>query len=132
MHQEQEQASRQVRVLVVDGHPTFLHTAQSMMSADQRIGWMMGVQSGREAIEQVTTRAPDLVMMEISLPDGNGFEVGRAIKTVASGVCVVLMTIYETDMYSQAVVSAGLDGVTDKRDFSAAVKAIVERLCAVE
>lgn len=131
MHQEQEQASHQVRVLVVDGHPTFLHAAQSMLSADPRIVWMMGVQSGREAIEQITSRTPDLVVMEISLPDGNGFEVGRAIKTVTSGVCVVLMTIYETDMYSQAVVSAGLDRVIDKRDFSAAVGIVVDRLCAV-
>ena len=131
MSQEKNQALPLIRILVVDGHPTFLHTAQSLLNADPRIEWTRGVQSGSEAIEQVTTRAPDLVVMEIRLPDGNGFEVGKVIKSVASSVQVVLMTVYETDLYSQAIVAAGLDGVIDKRDFNVAVRAWVDRLYTV-
>jgi len=92
---------------------------------------MMSAQSGREAIEQVTAWSPDLVVMEIALPDGNGFDVGRSIKAVASVTYVVLMTVYETNVYSQAAVSAGLDGVINKGDFSAQLRGVVDRLCAL-
>lgn len=92
---------------------------------------MMSVQSGREAIAQVTAWGPDLVVMEIALPDGNGFDVGRSIKAVASATYVVLMTVYETNVYSQAAASAGLDGVIDKGDFRVQMRSVVDRLCAL-
>jgi DNA-binding NarL/FixJ family response regulator len=119
-------------VLLVDGHAGFLHAALRTISNDKRIGWVTSAQSGREAIERAAAWAPDLVVMEITLPDGNGFEVGRSIKTVASAACVVLMTVYKSDVYSQAAVSAGLDGVIDKGNFSAQVQAVVDSLCATK
>jgi DNA-binding NarL/FixJ family response regulator len=125
-------AATSLRLLLVDGHPGFLQAALHEIRNDKRVGSMMSVQSGREAIEQVTAWSPDLVVMEITLPDGNGFDVGRSIKAVASAATyVVLMTVYETNVYSQAAVSAGLDGVINKGDFSAQLWGVVDRLCAV-
>lgn len=118
-----------LRLLLVDGHSGFLQAASRVLNNDGRIGWVASVQSGQEAVEHAATWAPDLVVMEITLPDGNGFEVGRSIKTVASAACVVLMTVYNTDAYSQAARAAGLDGVIDKGDFSAQVRIFVDRLC---
>jgi DNA-binding NarL/FixJ family response regulator len=109
-----------------------LQAALRTISSDRRIGRVTSVQSGREALEHAAAWAPDLVVMEITLPDGNGFEVGRSIKTVASTTCVLLMTVYKTEVYSQAAVSAGLDGVIDKGDFSVQVRAVVDRLCATK
>jgi DNA-binding NarL/FixJ family response regulator len=124
-------APTSLRLLLVDGHPGFLQAALHEIRNDKRVGSMMSVQSGREAIEQVTAWSPDLVVMEIALPDGNGFDIGRSIKAVASATYVVLMTVYETNVYSQAAVSAGLDGVINKGDFSAQLWGVVDRLCAV-
>ena len=124
-------AATSLRLLLVDGHPGFLQAALHEIRNDKRIGSMMSAQSGREAIEQVTAWSPDLVVMEIALPDGNGFDVGRSIKAVASVTYVVLMTVYETNVYSQAAVSAGLDGVINKGDFSAQLRGVVDRLCAL-
>ena len=124
-------AATSLRLLLVDGHPGFLQAALHEIRNDKRVGSMMSVQSGREAIEQVTAWSPDLVVMEIALPDGNGFDVGRSIKAVASATYVVLMTVYKTNVYSQAAVSAGLDGVINKGDFSAQLRGIVDRLCAI-
>ena len=124
-------AAKSLRLLLVDGHPGFLQAALLELRNDKRIGSMMSAQSGREAIEQVTAWGPDLVVMEVTLPDGNGFDVGRSIKAVARAAYVVLMTVYKTDVYSQAASSAGLDGVIDKGHFSAQMRGVVDRLCAI-
>jgi DNA-binding NarL/FixJ family response regulator len=123
-------AAKSLRLLVVDGHAGFLQAALRTISQDKRIGGVMSAQSGHEAIERAAAWTPDLVVMDITLPDGEGLEAAQAIKTVASAACVVLMTVDKSDAYSQAAVAAGLDGVIDKGDFSAQLRGVVDRLCA--
>ena len=125
-------AATPLRLLVVDGHAGFLQAALRTISHEKQIGEVRSAQSGREALERAAAWIPDLVVLDLTLPDGNGFEVGRSIKTVANAAWVVLMTIDMSDAYRQAAVSAGLDGAIDKGDFRAQLRSVVERLCATK
>jgi DNA-binding NarL/FixJ family response regulator len=125
-------AATPLRLLLVDGHVGFLQAALRTMSQESRIGEVKNAQSGREALALATAWAPDLVIMEITLPDGNGLEVGRSIKTAVGTARVVLMTVDKIEAYSQAALSAGLDGVIDKGDFGVQARGVVEKLYAAK
>jgi two-component system response regulator YesN len=63
--------------------------------------------NGREALEKVEDFVPDLVFMDISLPEGNGLKLTRKIKTSHPGIVVVIFTNYDIPEYRDAALRFG-------------------------
>ncbi|NTU56352.1 MAG: response regulator transcription factor, partial [Anaerolineales bacterium] len=71
--------------------------------------------TGKQALEMVETLNPDVVIMDITLPDISGIEATRRIKEAHPGVAVVALTIHEDQQYFFEMLQAGASGYVPKR-----------------
>ena len=117
-----------LRVLLVDDSPRFLQLAARYLAADSRIEIVGSALSGREALEQVTALQPDLVFMDVAMPDMNGLEATRAIKERAGAVRVVIVTLYDNAEYRAAAQRVGADGFLAKSEFVTEVFDVITSL----
>jgi two-component system response regulator NreC len=67
-------------------------------------------QDGRQAIEETQKLRPDIVLMDITMPDLNGIEATRQIKRLVSDVKILMLTMHEHDDYVFQALQAGASG----------------------
>ncbi len=104
-----------IRLLLVDDHAVVRSGLRMLLGneADMEIVGEAG--SGHEALDQVEQLQPDLVLMDIGLPDMTGIEVTRLIKQKWPQVAVVALTIHEDEEYFFQMLQAGANGYVPKR-----------------
>ncbi len=73
---------------------------------------------GDEALQRVNALLPDLIFMDIRLPDENGLEVTKKIKATHPNIRIVILTSYDTPEYRKATSQCGAEGFFDKGSFS--------------
>lgn len=107
-----------VRVLVVASNPTFLHAAVQLLSCDGRVAEVLAVQTAHAALGQMTAWQPDVVLLDVWLPDMNWLEATRRLKARPRAPQVVLMTMDSVSAYRDAAAAVQVDGVLDKTKFT--------------
>lgn len=70
--------------------------------------------SGAAAIGQVARLQPDMVLLDIGLPDGSGLELIARIRSAAPGMVIVLISSRQASDYGERLSAAGADGFLDK------------------
>jgi len=96
-------------------------------------GWQVCGEAitGREAVQKVKELKPDLVVLDITMPDLNGLEALRQILKIAPRTQVLVLTVHESDEVVSRVLAAGARGYLLKsdagRDLVAAVEALSQR-----
>lgn len=83
------------RILVVDDESLIRYSLAAMLQSDEVE--VKAVPSGAEALAEVHGRFYDLCFLDIHLPDMNGFDIMREIRTVSPGTAVILMTASEEE-----------------------------------
>lgn len=116
------------RILLVDDSPAFLATAAAFLAADPDLDLVGAVSSGNDALIHVARLQPDLVLMDIQMPELNGLETTRQIKAQPHAPRVVLMTLGGEDDYRAAAATAGADGFVWKGDLATAVVPLIHTL----
>jgi DNA-binding NarL/FixJ family response regulator len=106
------------RVLIVDDHQPFRAVARELLEG---AGYIVSGEAADAAgaLAAVAADAPDAVLLDVQLPDGDGFSVATAL-AVADGPAVVLISSRETDEYGRRVASCGARGFIPKSRLSAA------------
>ncbi len=104
-----------IQILLVDDHQV-LRTGLSMLLESHANFTIAGeASSGREALELAESVKPDVVIMDITLPDISGIEVTRMLKARHPEIAVVALTIHEGEQYFFEMLAAGADGYVPKR-----------------
>lgn len=118
-------AERVVRVLVADDHPVVREGLRGMLSLDRTITIVGEASSGREAVEMALRLRPDLVLMDLRMPDLDGVTATAQITSQAAGIRVLILTTYDSDSDIVRAVEAGAAGYllkdTPRRDLASAV-----------
>jgi DNA-binding NarL/FixJ family response regulator len=102
--------SDQIRVLVVDDHPLVRSGLSQLLNAADGIDVVAAVESGREAVESVAELAPDLVLMDVSMPGMDGVAAAREILRRRPSTRIVMLTSYAEDQTVLAAIDAGASG----------------------
>lgn len=121
-------AARAARVLVVDDQTLFRTGLTSLLSEDERVEVVGQAPDGAEAVKLALKFKPDVVLMDIKMPNVDGIEATRQIIDGVPGVKVLILTTFETDSQVIQALKAGASGYVLK-DSSAA--AIVSSIVAV-
>jgi two-component system response regulator NreC len=104
-----------IRVLLVDDHAVVRTGLHMLLGQEEDIEIVGEAGSGREALDSIEPLRPDLVLMDIGLPDMTGIEVTRQIKQRWPEVAVVALTIHEDEEYFFQMLQAGANGYVPKR-----------------
>jgi len=102
--------TKPIRVLVVDDHPLVLEGLRAVLSTDDALEVVGEAHSGREAVGMAELLSPDIVLMDIRMPDGDGITATRQVKQVAPQTSVIMLTMYENPEYLFEAVKAGATG----------------------
>ncbi|MBV9943811.1 MAG: response regulator transcription factor [Solirubrobacterales bacterium] len=107
-------------VLIVDDHPTFRASARRLLEAE---GFdVVGEASdGHAAIAAVQQLQPDLVLLDVQLPDLDGFEVAARLAALGSPSAVVLTSSRNPAEYGSVVSETAVRGFVPKAELSGAV-----------
>jgi two-component system response regulator DevR len=122
------QPPRPMRVLVVDDHEVVRQGLVALL--DRRSGFEVVAQAGTvaEAIEAAARFEPDLVIMDVRLPDGTGIEACREIRAAQPATRVVMLTSYPDEEAVLSAIIAGASGYLLKqirgRDLVSALEAV--------
>jgi two-component system, LytTR family, response regulator len=84
----------QIRVLIVDDEPLARHRIREMLKGDREIEIIGEARNGSEAIEAIAARSPDLVFLDVQMPDMDGFEVLKALDP-KSVPLIIFVTAYD-------------------------------------
>jgi len=104
-------AAAAVRVLVVDDHPVVRDGIRGMLERDERLCVIGEAADGREAVAQARALDPDLVLMDLRMPGGDGVSAIRELRAVdANRPRILVLTTYDTDRDIHAAIDAGADG----------------------
>jgi DNA-binding NarL/FixJ family response regulator len=104
-----------VAVVTVDDQEVFREAAVDVIEATAGFTSVGEACSGAEAIALVDERRPELVLVDLRMPEMDGIEVARQIKTAHPEVVVVLITIEEA--IPAAASSCGAEALVRKQDF---------------
>ncbi|WP_326598991.1 response regulator transcription factor [Streptomyces sp. NBC_01803] len=103
-------AEAPLRLLVVDDHPVVAGGVQLLLRPDPTIVIAGTARSGREAVRVAAEVAPDLVLLDLRLPDMLGTEAIGALRARVPGVRIVLFTAYAEHAALPAALAGGADG----------------------
>jgi CheY-like chemotaxis protein len=110
----------ETRVLVVDDHPAFRRAARRLLEAAGMVV-VAEVAGAVDAIETATAMRPDLVLLDVRLPDGDGFAVARLLADAGLGPTTVLTSSRSEPGYAAFARDVGAAGFVAKADLTAAV-----------
>lgn len=88
------EASRKIRVLIVDDHPQYRHGLQSILEIEPDMDLVGEVSSGQEAIEQVARLKPDIVLMDVNMPTMDGLEATRTLLDSYPDLGIIMLTMF--------------------------------------
>jgi len=99
-----------IRVLLVDDHTLMREGLRALLATTTDIEVVGEVRTGREAERQVVQINPDVVLMDIAMPDLNGIEAARLIHLKCPAVRIVMLSMHATAEYVYRAFEAGACG----------------------
>jgi DNA-binding NarL/FixJ family response regulator len=91
-----------VSVLAVDDHPRFLEAAKAVVEATPGFAWAGGASSGEEALATAAGGEPDLVLVDVNMPQMDGFELTRRLRLSHPRTLVALISAQKPDELRRA------------------------------
>lgn len=117
------------KALIVEDNMDFRQTLNEVLSSSFPSMAIAEAADSKDAMELINSFKPDLVFMDVKLPDGNGLSLTKIIKADRSGTIVIVITAYDLPEYRQAAMQAGASYFIPKGALSREeVLAIVESI----
>lgn len=104
-------------ILIVEDHDAFRASLRDWLKLEFPQCSILEATNSEEAIELTQIIAPKLVIMDLQLPGMDGIAVAQQIKTSMPDVKVVILTIYEDEIYRSKAMEAGASAYVLKRKF---------------
>lgn len=114
-----------IKVIIADDHALIREGIKKLLELEEGIDIVAVAADGLEALKAVETHQPDVVLLDINMPNMNGIECLKAIKLNHRKVKVIMLTIHEDSEYLIKTINIGAEGyVLKDADVSSLVKAI--------
>jgi two-component system, NarL family, response regulator NreC len=110
-----------LRVFLADDHMVVREGLKGLINGQPDMEVVGEAANGREVLESAASLAPDIVVMDISMPEMNGIEATEQLKRASPQIRVIALTVYDDIGYLRQLVKAGASGYVLKR-------AVVEEL----
>ena len=105
-----------IRVLLVDDHAVFCDALSAILGLEPDMEVVGRGASVREAVDQARALHPDVVLLDVHLPDGSGVEAASRIKKEQPATQVVMLTSDEEESVLRSAVDAGVTGYLSKHE----------------
>lgn len=125
-----EPGTTPIRVLLADDHDLLRQGLKMLLSLQPEIAVVGEACTGREALELAVEHRPDVVVLDISMPDMDGLEACTRIRAQAPATSVLILTMHESEAYFFQALRAGAAGYLVKKaapgDLHTAILAVAQ------
>ena len=101
-------------ILIIDDNSPFRYSLRKALEGRFPFVSIEEASQGAEGLKKIDDCLPHLIFLDIHLPDINGINLTRKIKTDYSDTCIVVFTAYDFPEYRQAALESGADHFADK------------------
>ncbi len=117
-----------LRILIADDHEVARRGIRALLESHP--GWEVcgEAKDGREAVELASRTNPDLVLLDIGMPNLNGLEAARQVLAESPDIAILILTMHDSDQVVREVLRAGARGFLLKSDAGRDLVAAVEAL----
>ena len=117
-----------LRILIADDHELARHGIRAVLETHP--GWQVcgEARDGRESVDLAAATKPDVVLLDIGIPNLNGLEAARQILAVSPDTPILILTMHDSDNVVREVLRAGARGFLLKSDAGRDLVAAVEAL----
>jgi len=105
-------------ILIIDDHPLFIEGLKTIIERETRFKVVGEARNGREGLKKAKTLKPDLVVMDISLPDQSGIQLTREIRNLLSDTRIIIVSMHSKIDYIAEAFQAGATGYVVKESAS--------------
>jgi two-component system response regulator NreC len=123
-----EWGGRMIRIVIVEDHPLVLEAVKQLFKDHARLSVVGAARSGEIAVDMVRNLRPDLVILDISLPDINGFNLCPLFLEIVPEIRVIFFSVHEDVAYIHRALSCGAYGYVLKSDPSDSLVTAVEQV----
>ncbi len=117
-----------IKILIVDDHTMVRDGLSSMLGRQEDFAIIGEAGNGREAVEKAQDLGPDVILMDLRMPEMTGVEAMRAIGERDPEAKIIVLTTYDTDEYIFDAIEAGAKGYllkdTSREELFSAVRAV--------
>ncbi len=117
-----------IRILIADDHAIVAEGLRALIDAQRDMEVVGLTGNGREAVRQTLEKKPDVVVMDNAMPELNGIEAARIIRTRRANTRVVMLTMHSTSLHVHRALQAGASGYVLKnsvgRELVDAIRAV--------
>lgn len=99
-----------VKIVLVDDHPVVREGLRTMLSTSPDIEVVAEASDGLEAIDRVNNFHPDVVLMDVRMPNMDGLEATRRIKSESPSTLIIVLTMHDDEAYIVDAIKAGAAG----------------------
>lgn len=120
--------TKSLRILIADDHDIVRRGIRSLIEA--RPEWKVcdEAHSGREAVAKAEEKKPDIVILDISMPELNGLEAARRIRKVSPNSEILILSVHYSDQLIKEILDVGVRGFIVKSDSDRDLVVAVETL----
>lgn len=102
------------RIIIADDHPVMLEGTAQLFAECSDLLVVGTAATGKETLQLVAALRPDLLILDIRLPDISGIAVAKAIRKNTPNVCILVLTGYDDPAYAKALAKLGVQGMLAK------------------
>ena len=118
---------RPIRLVLVDDNPEVLEMLTDMLQPPHEV--LGALLNGTSALQQVVRLDPDMVILDLSLPDMTGFEVVRRLKSSGTKAKVIILTVHENVDFARAAFDLDAAGYVFKSRISSDLIEAINIIC---
>lgn len=98
------------KVLIVDDHPLVADGVATMLKSEKGISVVGSIKTGKEALVYIENQLPDIILLDINLPDSNGLELCKTLKILHENVKIIMLSSINDGIIISQSLSNGADG----------------------
>lgn len=101
---------KMIKIILVDDHPLFREGIASRLNMHDGIEVIAETENGKQLLSTLETATPDIVMMDISMPEVNGMDALEIVKEKFPEVRVIMLSMHDDKEYIVSVIRSGAEG----------------------
>lgn len=99
-----------ITVVIVDDHPVFRRGLQMTIDSDEQLNIVAEAQNGKQAIETIKNNEPDVAVLDINMPELNGFEALRELQNLNLATEFIFLTMHKDEAMFNTAIDLGAKG----------------------
>jgi DNA-binding NarL/FixJ family response regulator len=119
---------KEIKIMIADDHPIFRRGLRQVIDADSDLTIVAEADDGETTLDRLPTSGAEILLLDVDMPNKDGFEVARAIRTERLPVAVIFLTMHKDERFFNAALDLGVKGYVLK---DSAVNEIIGSIRAV-